>query len=661
MEMTFAKASDMAHVASKLEALEAAGTIRPAEAEALAKYREQYEDIVKELVETKAGYSGAKSEALINLDDEIYGAYKAATDFLKNGDLQSAKEAYARHRDAVRKKQEMFEYAAPEEYAKGRVAGAGSTMAVGLGGMQGLNLLKNASTTKQIVTGAGAGAALASAPEFGAGEGGFLSRVGNVGYLNPAIGGAAGGAGPVVGRAAEGVKNIVDNLRRGGVDGFKGQAVRRIATQVKNAEDSGTDVKAYLDSLGPEGMLADVEGAPQGLASGLANIQGQGSNTLRRNIVNRSKGAGARIEADFDKNIDQANAGFLASVANKQNKNTVISPMYEKAKASDQVFDVQDIRDEIVETSSEASKRSKAALNDLLGDLGKEGNLSARKLHNVRVELNNSKDRAYRDGDTGVGANLGVFLDKIDDKLDAIDGYAVARSSWADASSIDRAIEDGTKAFSGGKASAMSPKMMEAKLAKMTGEEREAFKAGAREYIGALMGTSRNDAAAAWGEFAKSWNAEKLEMIIGRTNAQEVTRRLMAEAKFSETKKMAIDGSQTAFRNEAKKSVSDLTDEVTGEVPGAFTRVKGALFDAPINTLIDEILYSGKRGNLNKQIGEILTLQGKQRDQVVSTILDEAGRMADRTLANKIINTLFSSAAGTAAIQSYTGNSNNGN
>ncbi len=83
MEMTFAKASEMAHVASKLEALEAAGTIRPAEAKALKKYRDNYEDIVKEIVTTKAGYSGFGSEAVINLDDEIYGAYKAAGDFYK--------------------------------------------------------------------------------------------------------------------------------------------------------------------------------------------------------------------------------------------------------------------------------------------------------------------------------------------------------------------------------------------------------------------------------------------------------------------------------------------------------------------------------------------------------------------------------------------------
>ena len=138
----------------------------------------------------------------------------------------------------------------------------------------------------------------------------------------------------------------------------------------------------------------------------------------------------------------------------------------------------------------------------------------------------------------------------------------------------------------------MSPARLEAKLAKMSDAEREAFKAGAREYIGALMGTARNDASAAWAEFGKNWNAEKLEMIIGKKNAQKVTRRLMAEAEFSKTKNIAIDGAQTAFRFEAKKSVADLTDEATGEVPGVFTRGKKALFDAPINSLIDEILYS---------------------------------------------------------------------
>tara|TARA_B100000902_G_scaffold59461_1_gene66459 strand:- start:2503 stop:4512 length:2010 start_codon:yes stop_codon:yes gene_type:complete len=669
MSMTFAEASQRATLAGKLEALERKGTIRPKEQKWLDNFRENEQETINAIVETKAMGQGFKAEATINLDDEIYGAYKAAGDFVKNRDLQSAKEAYARYRDLVRQKNEMFKYAAPEEYSKGRAAGAGSTMAVGLGTNQGINLIRNAGVAKQMLTGAGSGAALASAPEFGEGEGGFINRMKNVGYLNPAIGGAAGGAAPVAGRAAEGLKNIAQNWYRGAQDGFQGQALRRVAKQVKNAEDSGTDVKAYLDSLGPEGMLADVEGAPQGLATGIATIQGQGSNTLRRNIINRSKGAGARIEADFDRLIDQPNAGFLASLANKQNKNEVISPMYEKAKASTKLFDVQDVREAITEASADASTRSKAAMDVLLKELGDDADINkfgtipvtARKLHNVRVELNDTIDTAFKSGDTGVGTNLKVFLDKIDDKLDDIDGYAVARSKWAEASAVDRAIEDGMKAFSGGKASAISPKMLEAKLKKMTGAEEDAFRAGAREYIGALMGTSRNDAAAAWAEFGKSWNAEKLEMIIGRTNAQQVTRRLMAEAEFSNTRQRAIEGAQTAFRTEAKKSVGDLTDDATGEVPGAIGRGKRALFDAPINALIDEILYSNTRGNLNKQIGKILTLQGRERDQVVSTLLDEAARMGDKTLIDKMLNQFFTTAVGTKAIQTYTGNNNNGN
>ena len=155
-----------------------------------------------------------------------------------------------------------------------------------------------------------------------------MNRLKNVGVVDPAIGGAAGGAGPIAGRAFEGAvitsgKICIEVARMA-----SRASSSKSGETIKNAEDSGTDVKAYLDSLGPEGMLADVEGAPQGLALGLATIQGQGSNTLRRNILDRSKGAGARIEADFNKNIGEADAGFLAEIANKQNKDTVISPMY---------------------------------------------------------------------------------------------------------------------------------------------------------------------------------------------------------------------------------------------------------------------------------------------------------------------------------------------
>ena len=45
----------------------------------------------------------------------------------------------------------------------------------------------------------------------------------------------------------------------------------------------------------------------------------------------------------------------------------------------------------------------------------------------------------------------------------------------------------------------------------------------------------------------------------------------------------------------------------------------------------------------------------------VSSLVNEAARMNDRTLVDKILNGLFSTAAGTKAVQTYTGNNNNGN
>ncbi len=215
-------------------------------------------------------------------------------------------------------------------------------------------------------------------------------------------------------------------------------------------------------------------------------------------------------------------------------------------------------------------------MNGLLKDLGKDGSISAEKLHNVRSELSAV---IFESKGKPAAVNLRPFLTAIDDKLDEIDGYAAARSKFADSSAIDRAVDNGVKIFSGGRISSVSPKQLETMLAQMTDFEREAFKKGARDYIGALMGTSRNDAAAAWGEFAKGWNAEKLKMIIGDDAAKEVTRRLFAEKMFSETRSDVLKGSQTQFRKEGAASLGDIREPDTMNAPSPIARAKAKLFD----------------------------------------------------------------------------------
>ena len=171
----------------------------------------------------------------------------------------------------------------------------------------------------------------------------------------------------------------------------------------------------------------------------------------------------------------------------------------------------------------------------------------------------------------------------------------------------------------------------------MTDMERAAFQKGARDYIGALMGTSRNDAAAAWGEFSKSWNAEKLKMLIGDADAQAITQRLLAEKEFSKTSSDVLFNSRTGFRTEAAADLRDLRDPDSLSAPSVGQRVKAGLA-APVNKIMDEIMYG--TGNIRREIGEILTLQGPERDAVVAQLLGEASKLQDKTKLQNLTNML---------------------
>jgi uncharacterized protein YbjQ (UPF0145 family) len=300
---------------------------------------------------------------------------------------------------------------------------------------------------------------------------------------------------------------------------------------------------------------------------------------------------------------------------------------------SEKTFDVDTLRSALVLYGKDASRAVRKQMNAVLRDLGKSGDVSAEKLHNARSALS---DAILKEGGS-VAINLKPILHKIDDRLDELPTYAAARSGYSDASAIQRAVEDGERVFTGGKTSALSPKALQAKLAGMSEMEQAAFQKGARDYIGALMGTSRNDAAAAWAEFSKSWNAEKLRMLVGEDDAAAITQRLLAEQEFSKTRSDVIQGSQTGFRNEAAADLRDLRDPDSLAAPSAGKR-STAFIAAPINKILDEIMYG--TGDIRKEIGEILTLQGAERDQIVGQLLSQASKMQDKTKLEGLTNML---------------------
>ena len=629
--MTPAGASQILQAIKVLEVLEANGTISSGEQAALDRARAKQKPAEQAALETRATYGGFTAGAMMNLNDEARGAYNFANELYKSRDLEGAKKAYAKYRDLQRQIDEALQTVAPEQYASGQTAGAVTSM-VAPGGVA-FKAGSKLPVLGQIATSSGVGAAATALPQFAGGEDGFTARMSEVDPLTTAVGGTLGAVAPVAGRMVGAVTRGAQNLARKGVDGYGGAASRKVASTLSGPQATGQDIQSYLDSLGPEAMLADVPGRPRSMAEGLAPITGEGQEVLIRELSARSAGSGQRIEDVMTQRIDQPNVGFEETLAQQELKSGVLGPMYEAATQSDKTFDVDTLRSALVLYGKDSSRAVRAQMNAVLKDLGATGPVSAEKLHNVRSALS---DVIFKEGGS-VAVNLKPILHKMDDQLDTLPTYAAARGGYSEASAIQRAVEDGERVFTGGKTSALSPRELETKLANMTDIERAAFQKGARDYIGALMGTSRNDAAAAWGEFSKSWNAEKLKMLIGDADAQAITQRLLAEKEFSKTSSDVLFNSRTGFRTEAAADLRDLRDPDSLSAPSVGQRVKAGLA-APVNKIMDEIMYG--TGNIRREIGEILTLQGPERDAVVAQLLGEASKLQDKTKLQNLTNML---------------------
>lgn len=637
--MTYAQSSDLLEAVRVLEELEQSGQITDGEQRALNQFRDKRKTAEQARAETISTYRGAQAGATMNLADEMAGAYQAATNFFKTGDLQSAKAAYAEYRDLARQKDEAARILAPEQFEKGKVAGSIGTATIP--GVAMTKLMAPFGLAGKTLVGAGTGATMTALPEFAEGEGGALSRLGNVSPLTTAAGATIGAAAPLAGAAAgEGVR-AVQNLKRG-IGGFSPSASQRVARSLNRSEASGEDIQSYLSSLGPEGMIADIKGSPQQMAQGLASMQGEGSDILQRSVRKRGEGAGARIEDIMTRRVDALDAAFQQRIDLAQERSSVLGPMYDAAAQSQMSFNVDALRSGISFIGKDAASNVRKRLNVALKDLGAEGMVSAERLHNARTALSDAMFKAKIKGQGGVIANLKPILAEVDARLNGVPGYTAARTGYANNKAIERAIDEGRRAFVGGAAAVMSPKELAQALGAMNPAQRDAFKRGAREYVADLMGTSRNDAAAAWGAFEKGYNDKKLRLILGKDDASEILQRLRAEKEFSETRGAILGGSQTSQRTEAREALGDIREPDSATVPSPVTRVRRGI-EAPINRVIDEVLYGSRRSNLNRQIGELLSLQGPQRDAAVKALVAEARRLDDPTRAQAIAEALTTS------------------
>lgn len=628
----YSQSQDILNAVKVLEGLEEAGTISAAEQAALNKFRAKSGGAKREVAKTQSAYRGMQQGVTLGFADEIGGGVAALT----GGD-------YATKRDDIRKKDMAAMLVAPDEFSKGKLAGGIATVALPSAGI--MKYTAGMGPLAKSVYGGLTGGLLGGLAGFGEGEGGFVNRMKSA-SLPAGVGAGVGLLAPVLGYAGGKIaRGVQDRFRS--VPGFGARATQTMAGALNRSQAAGTDIRAYLDTLGPEGMLADIPGNPRRVAQGLAAMPGEGGEMLGNAIEQRAAGASGRIKTTADDAIAVPNAAFDERRALATERTSVLGPEYDIAldappiDASGVGASINAIRKDAVGNVASSIKNIETALGGKVDEKGNLvfGEVSAIKLHNIRSELSDDIAEAKRAGRAKFVAQMTPVLEKIDAELDSLPGYIDARTGYANNKAMERALDDGRAVFRGGEASAKSPDELRKEIQKLSPAQLDAYRKGAREYIAALMGTSKNDAAAAWGAFAKEWNEEKLRIILGKPEADKVINRLKAENIFSQTRGDVLKGSQTQMRSEAANALGDFRLPDSGQRPGPLRRLANTVNDAG-NSAVDSILYSG-RGQSNLDLGKLLSMQGAERDGLLPLLLGEAARKNMDTKTQKVVTGLL--------------------
>ena len=388
--------------------------------------------------------------------------------------------------------------------------------------------------------------------------------------------------------------------------------------------------RARLSAMGDDAMLADLGPNLTQQAAGIASLPSRGQQVVRDALAARQANAGARVTATLDEvfggsvNLAAERAKLAAA------RQADFSPLYDAARhftgklQADHAYRiVADGLQTAVGKKRTALRRIERMLTESLSPSSKYAGLksSAAALHEVRSEISRGMRNEWRD----IAGQLKPILKALDNQLDIVPGYAKARAGWADSKAIEEALEQGRTVFR----RSVRPDDLAGELAAMSQPEQEAFRQGARDVVSEIMGTARNDAAAAWRELAeKGWNREKLQLVVGKRAADKLAHRLNTEKLFAQTSARITQNSETAARQAAQRELTGrgLPEEPVSAWGRAIESIPGA---GPLVRSAFNNLRGRTRAAVNVELARLLTATGQDRRASidrVATLLSMSNR-----------------------------------
>ncbi|PYE88767.1 hypothetical protein [Phyllobacterium leguminum] len=427
-------------------------------------------------------------------------------------------------------------------------------------------------------------------------------------------GGMLGGAAPIAGRAiGKGIAALT-----GPSPSRAQQAFTRAA-----AADGVDDVPARLAQMGPDAMPMDLGPNLQSYAGALAGTPGRAQEMVRSAVSQRQAGAGQRVSSSLDDALGQ-NVDTVALADDIiARRSAAAKPLYDAAYSKPVPFSKE--LEELLRrpTVGKALKKAQGLAADegitsqqWFANVSDDGSVALRNVPDVRQldltkraldDMISSAQRAGNNNEARIFIQQKDLLTKMVDK--AVPEYAQARKAFSGPAAVLDALEEGRAIFK----NQMTPNQIRTQLLKMGDAEREAFVQGGRSAIADTMGTARNDALKGIQTFESGYNKEKLALLVGKDQADQMLKSLDAERAFRLSRDSVTGNSETFARAQAMKYIGANAKE-----PGVIRELLNMQAGSAAAKLGDKTVgrvQSASQQKVNEELARYLTVKpGNQTD-----------------------------------------------
>jgi hypothetical protein len=490
-------------------------------------------------------------------------------------------------------------------------------------------------------------------------EGGLEERMEGAGQ-GAALGAGIGAGIPALGRLV----SPAVNLARAGLPNADRTLVRAL-------QESGTTGPAAANMLrrNPDLTLADIDPNAQSLAQGIAAQPGEGRQIINNAVNLRQQNAPGRVADIFDREMGPTPDVYNTLEGMRTTAQTNAQRGFGQALGGAAPVDlsraVQAIEAQLFPGGVRPQNwrpltAGDAELASILNRITQGGTglvTDPQALHTIQSELRETASALGRSATGSERRTAGVINRVRQDIVDAIDEaaggppagtgatgaaagpYRAAQSQYATDMQVREAFDRGFEVLqnptAGDAAIEARPEFWREWVNGLTPAELDAARLGARAAVDTTVGSARNAAARGIAVPDVEFNFERLALLFGRDEADNIAAELADARLISQTNQRLVGGSQTEMRRQGVEATAVRPVFDTGSTAATGMLGMGAAFAAGNGQLLPAIAL-GAAGAANAGRRYLGNLMDQSRNAELARVLMASGPDAQARLGNLV-------------------------